>query len=174
LKAVTHGAWAIMLKDAAADSLVNCLQNVAKGERWLPPELVSPALSREAERRNESERLDNVLTAREREISILVADGLSCLLIGATVLLLWTVERTAVMSGIVCVAFLGFVVVMLGVSPDTRIALPGICVSRRTEETLAPSTACTPVQPSRPIVAMSTVVPSTKTVLNETTAFSGK
>ena len=77
LKAVTHGAWAIMLKDAAADSLVDCLQNVAKGERWLPPELVSPALSREAERRNESERLDNVLTAREREISILVADGLS-------------------------------------------------------------------------------------------------
>jgi L-asparagine transporter-like permease len=27
------------------------------------------------------------------------------------------------LSGIVCVAFLGFVVVMLGVSPDTRIAL---------------------------------------------------
>ena len=56
---------------------MNCLENVAKGERWLLPELVSPALSREAERRNEFECLDNVLTAREREISILVADGLS-------------------------------------------------------------------------------------------------
>ena len=77
LKAVTHGAWAIMLKDAAADSLVNCLENVAMGKRWLPPELVSPALSREAERRTESEHFDTVLTAREREISILVADGLS-------------------------------------------------------------------------------------------------
>jgi len=77
LTAVTHGVWAIMLKDAAADSLVNCLENVAMGERWLPPELVSPALSREVDRLNETERLDNVLTAREREISILVADGLS-------------------------------------------------------------------------------------------------
>ena len=76
LTAVTHGVWAIMLKEAAAE-LVNCLEDVAMGERWLPPELVSPALSREVDRLNETERLDNVLTAREREISILVADGLS-------------------------------------------------------------------------------------------------
>lgn len=39
------------------------------------------------------------------EWPILVAHGLSCLLIGATVLLQWSVERTAVMSGIVCLGF---------------------------------------------------------------------
>jgi two-component system, NarL family, nitrate/nitrite response regulator NarL len=76
-QAVARGAWGIMLKDAAADMLVDCLGKVVTGERWLPPELVSPALEREAERRSHLDRLDGLLTSREREIAILVAEGLS-------------------------------------------------------------------------------------------------
>ena len=76
-QAVARGAWGIMIKDAAADMLVECLEQVANGQRWLPPELVSPALEREAERRNDINRIDSLLTAREREIAILVAEGLS-------------------------------------------------------------------------------------------------
>jgi len=76
-KAVTHGAWGIMLKDAAAESLIECLRKVSQGERWLPPELVSPALHRESERRSDIDRLENLLTAREHEITLLVAQGLS-------------------------------------------------------------------------------------------------
>jgi signal transduction histidine kinase len=39
------------------------------------------------------------------EWPMLVAHGLSCLLIGATVLLLWSIERTALISGIVLAGF---------------------------------------------------------------------
>jgi len=76
-RAVTHGAWGIMLKDAAADALVDCLGRVSAGERWLPSELVSPALMREAGRRKDVNRLQYLLTAREREIALFVAQGLS-------------------------------------------------------------------------------------------------
>ena len=76
-RAVTHGAWGIMLKDAAADALVDCLGRVSAGERWLPSELVSPALMREAGRRKDVNRLQTLLTAREREIALFVAQGLS-------------------------------------------------------------------------------------------------
>jgi DNA-binding NarL/FixJ family response regulator len=77
VQAVTHGAWGIMLKDAAADELVDCLERVVVGERWLPSELVSPALSREAGRCKDVHRLQNLLTPREREVALFVAQGLS-------------------------------------------------------------------------------------------------
>ena len=75
--AVSHGAWGIVLKDTAAEDLCRCLKKVANGERSLPPELVQPALAREADRREEARSLNNVLTRRERDIARLVADGLS-------------------------------------------------------------------------------------------------
>ena len=75
--AVARGAWGLMLKDAAAEHLINCLWRVVRGERHMPPELVSPALAREADRRLASEQLEGLLTSREREIAILVAHGLS-------------------------------------------------------------------------------------------------
>ena len=43
---------------------------------------------------------------------------------------------------------------------DIFAALPGIWTRSRAEELLAPKTACTPVQPSRPIVAISMTLPS--------------
>jgi DNA-binding NarL/FixJ family response regulator len=75
--AVGRGAWGIMLKESAGDDLLGCLRGVLAGERYLPPELVSPALAREAERQAATERVEDLLTAREREIATLVAEGLS-------------------------------------------------------------------------------------------------
>jgi hypothetical protein len=43
---------------------------------------------------------------------------------------------------------------------DIFAALPGIWTRSRTEELLAPKMACTPVQPSLPIVAISMILPS--------------
>ena len=43
---------------------------------------------------------------------------------------------------------------------DILAAVPGIWTRRRAEDILAPNTACRPVQPSRPIVAISMVPPS--------------
>jgi two-component system, NarL family, nitrate/nitrite response regulator NarL len=75
VKAITLGAWGILMKDAAAGTLLECLEKVARGERWLPPALVSSAVLRETERRQDSDKLENLLTAREREIAVLVASG---------------------------------------------------------------------------------------------------
>jgi two-component system, NarL family, nitrate/nitrite response regulator NarL len=77
VQAVASGAHGIMLKDAAADSLLDCLRKVAAGGRWLPEELINGALEREAGRRVEVERIEQVLTTREREIVMLAAEGLS-------------------------------------------------------------------------------------------------
>ena len=76
-QAVKAGAWGIMVKDAAADDLLACLEAVSKGSRWLPPDLIDPAFERETSRQEEAERYDGVLTDREREIAALVARGLA-------------------------------------------------------------------------------------------------
>jgi DNA-binding NarL/FixJ family response regulator len=77
LTAVALGAFGIMLKESAADALIGCLQSVAAGQRWLPPRLVDPAIERARERRTQVTRVDDKLTQREREVMLLVADGLS-------------------------------------------------------------------------------------------------
>ena len=75
--AVTLGVRGIVLKDAAPDSLIQCLRTIADGGRWLPPEVVDAALSRESERRLEAHRVEQSMTSREREIALLVAKGMS-------------------------------------------------------------------------------------------------
>src|ERR1051326_2273697 len=57
---------------------------------------------------------------------------------------------------------------------DIRAAPPGIWTRSWTEELLAPKTACIPVQPSLPIVAISMMLPSASTATTETTPLSGK
>lgn len=76
-RAVAAGAAGFMLKQAAADELVACLERVADGGIWLPPALIEPALKRNTQRELESAALDVSLTSRERELAILVAEGLS-------------------------------------------------------------------------------------------------
>src|SRR5215203_2043984 len=75
--AVERGAWGLLLKESAPGTLITCLRAVASGQRWLPEELVAPAVRRAAERRARDVRLERVLTAREYEIARLVAQGLS-------------------------------------------------------------------------------------------------
>lgn len=73
-EALAHGIWGILLKEAAPDTLIDCLRSVAAGRRWfaeevaaklapLPSQQVPPGLSG--------------LTPREREIAGLACSGLS-------------------------------------------------------------------------------------------------
>src|SRR3954452_1829339 len=75
--AVERGAWGLLLKESAPGTLMECLKTVAAGQRWLPEELVAPAIRRAAERRATDVRPERMLTAREYEIARLVAQGLS-------------------------------------------------------------------------------------------------
>ena len=74
--AVERGAWGLLLKESAPGTLIVCLKTVAAGQRWLPEELVAPAIRRAAERRATDVRPERVLTAREYEIARLIAQGL--------------------------------------------------------------------------------------------------
>jgi two-component system nitrate/nitrite response regulator NarL len=75
--AVAGGAFGIMLKESAPDTLINCLRAVAAGHRWLPAELVDGARERVRMVRAQFANVDAALTQREREVMLLVADGLS-------------------------------------------------------------------------------------------------
>jgi len=77
MHAVERGAWGLLLKESALDTLMECLKTVAAGQRWLPEELVAPAVRRATEHREKRGQLERVLTAREYEIAGLVAQGLS-------------------------------------------------------------------------------------------------
>src|SRR3954452_23945552 len=63
--AVERGAWGLLLKESAPGTLIECLRTVASGQRWLPEELVAPAIRRAAERRATIGQFERVLTARE-------------------------------------------------------------------------------------------------------------
>ena len=75
--AVSGGAFGFMLKDAAPDELVACLQAVARGEKWLPEELIEKAQARETERQSECALIDTALTRRERDVMLLIGESLS-------------------------------------------------------------------------------------------------
>src|SRR4051812_29141680 len=75
--AVERGAWGLLLKESAPGTLIVCLRTVAAGQRWLPEELVAPAIRGAAEQRAKEVRPERVLTAREYEIAQLIARGLS-------------------------------------------------------------------------------------------------
>jgi two-component system nitrate/nitrite response regulator NarL len=77
VEAVERGVYGLMLKDAAADTLLECMRSVSAGRRWLPSDLVEAALGREKAKRARTNQVETVLTAREREIVSLVAEGRS-------------------------------------------------------------------------------------------------
>jgi len=76
-RAVKYGAWGIMLKDTAADELLECIETVVGGERWLPADVIGPAIARETQRRNDKTSLQSALTVREMELVRLVSEGLA-------------------------------------------------------------------------------------------------
>jgi DNA-binding NarL/FixJ family response regulator len=76
LAAIANGAKGIVLKDAAPDSLVDCVRDIAAGKQWFPTDVVEAALKRDARRRAESDHFIRKLTTREQQIVVLVAEGL--------------------------------------------------------------------------------------------------
>ena len=77
LAAIARGASGILLKDAAPNDLVHCVKEVAAGRPWLPSDVIDAALERETGRRLMGMRLTEMLTTREREVMLLVSEGLS-------------------------------------------------------------------------------------------------
>jgi two-component system, NarL family, nitrate/nitrite response regulator NarL len=77
VEAVARGAYGLMLKDTAADTLLECMRSVSVGRRWLPSDVVEAAVKREEGKRAKVSHLENALTVREREIVNLVAEGRS-------------------------------------------------------------------------------------------------
>lgn len=77
LQAVNLGIYGIVLKDSAPESLLDCLDQVVAGGRWLAADLVQSALTRETARRRNSRGPIEALTAREAEVMRLVTSGLS-------------------------------------------------------------------------------------------------
>src|SRR5262245_30315550 len=74
---IARGARGILLKDEAPDGLVACVRQVAAGKRWFPVDLVDGGGFQAQTRRYSGRARDfRNLSAREREIAFLVADGL--------------------------------------------------------------------------------------------------
>jgi two-component system nitrate/nitrite response regulator NarL len=70
------GAYGIIFKESAPDKLLACLHTVAAGEKWLPAEVVDGAIERTKEHNAQIAQLSKVLTPREIEIMLRVAEGL--------------------------------------------------------------------------------------------------
>ena len=69
------GARGIVLKESSPDELLDCSRHVAKGEQWVDSETMSRALATIASR-EATGNPNRLLTAREREIVRMIAEGL--------------------------------------------------------------------------------------------------
>ena len=74
VRCVELGVEGIVLKESAASVLVDAIRAVARGERWIAPVLSARALDLMTRKPAEDA---TVLTARERDIAVLVAAGKS-------------------------------------------------------------------------------------------------
>lgn len=73
-EALAHGIWGILLKEAAPDTLIDCLRSVAGGRRWFAPEV---AAGLGAHPMGKPPPGLHGLTPREMEIAGLACSGLS-------------------------------------------------------------------------------------------------
>jgi DNA-binding NarL/FixJ family response regulator len=76
LEAIDLGAAGLVLKEAASVKLVQCVRDVAKGERSLEQSLVSRALEKVMRRDRALKEVAAVLSPRETEVVRMVATGL--------------------------------------------------------------------------------------------------
>jgi DNA-binding NarL/FixJ family response regulator len=78
---VNAGVWGFIMKDATFEDLIRVIRSVAAGTRVLPPQMTSTLFSQiamEAINANEFSAIDAVrMTARERQVIELIAEGLS-------------------------------------------------------------------------------------------------
>ena len=77
VSAISAGAYGLILKEAAPETLITCLRAVAAGKKWHPAKLVDGAIERSRESQAEIDRIEHLLTRREIEVMTRVADGLS-------------------------------------------------------------------------------------------------
>jgi len=81
VEVVNAGVWGFIMKDATLDDLVATIRSVAAGTKVLPPQMTSSLFSqiaKEAVEADESAAIESVrMTAREREVVDLIAEGLS-------------------------------------------------------------------------------------------------
>jgi len=75
IEPVAMGAQGILFKGAASDNIADCVRDVFHGKNWFPASILY-ALPKHDVRRRPNKPLRS-LTAREREIALLVCDGLS-------------------------------------------------------------------------------------------------
>jgi two-component system, NarL family, nitrate/nitrite response regulator NarL len=73
---IEQGARALLMKDTSISELPRCIRQVAEGGRFFPNDIVAAAVERETGRRLVGEQFERVLSAREREVVLLVAEGL--------------------------------------------------------------------------------------------------
>lgn len=76
LQAMEAGVWGLVLKEAAAVSLVDSVRKVTRGERALDQSLIVRALDRAVERQTGLRQAAEVLSRREAEIVKMVAAGM--------------------------------------------------------------------------------------------------
>jgi two-component system, NarL family, nitrate/nitrite response regulator NarL len=77
LAAMTRGAKGLLFKDAAPDNLVDCVREVARGKLWFPNDPIGAAREHETGRQSDSKGSIGALTLRERQIALLVSEGLT-------------------------------------------------------------------------------------------------
>jgi two-component system nitrate/nitrite response regulator NarL len=75
--ATAEGAFGIILKESAPDELITCLHAIAAGQKWLPADLVEAASARLQEHHAQIAKVSDLLSPREIEIMLKVAEGLS-------------------------------------------------------------------------------------------------
>ena len=76
LAALDVGVAGLLIKETAADQLLECLRAVSEGRTWLSSELVDAVKARRGQRDDEVARWEAILTSRERQLVELVAEGL--------------------------------------------------------------------------------------------------
>jgi DNA-binding NarL/FixJ family response regulator len=72
-----RGAFGIILKESAPDTLITALHAIAAGQKWLSGALVNGASARLREIQAEITSVSDALSPREIEIMLKVAEGLS-------------------------------------------------------------------------------------------------
>jgi two-component system, NarL family, nitrate/nitrite response regulator NarL len=75
--AIAMGAKGILSKQAAPQNVVDCIRDVFYGENCLPSSFFDAQPEREMRPRRQGKRAVKALTVRERQIALLVCDGLS-------------------------------------------------------------------------------------------------
>jgi len=75
--AIKAGALSYLLKDVGPEDLADAIRAAAKGEAILHPQVAARLIKEMRGEKNEARNLYNELTDREREVLLLIAEGLS-------------------------------------------------------------------------------------------------